>query len=88
MIHHLRDMGGYGETATANMGSGVWGSLYSPNVIRAGGCPGHQSFKIRPKALSRHGRPTLSDYRKKDFPVSILTVQYFHDAQYNMTNNR
>ena len=33
MIHHLRDMGGYGETATDNMGSGVWGSLYSPNVI-------------------------------------------------------
>ena len=24
---------GYGETATANMGSGVWGSLYSPNDI-------------------------------------------------------
>ena len=24
---------GYGETATANMGSGIWGSLYSPNDI-------------------------------------------------------
>lgn len=31
--------------------------------------------------------PKLSDYRR-DFSFSMLTVQSFHDAQYNMTNNR
>ena len=34
MYHDPSQAGyGYGETATANMGSGVWGSLYSPNDI-------------------------------------------------------